>query len=113
MTIKRGEIYWLENLTPIGHEYTKKRPYLVVDGEASLRTSMVVCAVPLTTSTGKAGVHDVVIPKDTANALLYDSLARLSYLTSFDKSRFKRYIGIVNEKIMRDIAEKLQKKFSF
>ena len=113
MNIRFGEIYWLEILAPVGHEYMKKRPFVVVDQETFIARNAVICAVPLTKNLEKRGIYDVTIPKDASNALFYDSTARIADLNSFDKSRFKRYIGTANKEIMRVIMEKVQKRFSF
>ncbi len=109
--IKQGEIYWLENIAPVGDEYTNKRAFVVVDRNDFIRDHSVICAVPLTTKTSKLNQEDVMVKKDPNNNLFYDSLAKLSHLSSFDKGRFVSRIGFIDAKTMNDIYDKLRRRF--
>ena len=48
---------------------------------------------------------DIVLEKDNQNRLMKDSLIKTKQISSFDKGRFIKLIGTVNEQVM----EKLDK----
>lgn len=71
MEIKRGEVYWVEipESQTVGSEQWKRRPYIIVSRTAVNRLGHNVVGVPLSTKTGKASQHRILLP---ANEIIKD-----------------------------------------
>ena len=110
--IKCGEIYWLEAKGAVGHQYSKKRPHLVVDSDEYIKISNMVCAVPLTTNMANRNRFDFEIIKNTNNRLRFNSLAKLDHIYTYDKGQFVCRIGHVDLKVMQGIHYFLRKHFN-
>ncbi|MFH1583289.1 MAG: type II toxin-antitoxin system PemK/MazF family toxin [Candidatus Falkowbacteria bacterium] len=108
--MKCGEIWSAVFGEPVGHEYTKDRPVLIIESDKLLNITNVVTILPLT-SKSKNYSDDIVVVKDENNNLWYDSVIKVHYIQSFDKSRFIRKIGEVDEETIKRVKEYLRKHF--
>ena len=59
--------------------------------------------IPLSTQVEKVRELDVSIGKDTKNRLFKDSLVKTAQVSSFDRQRFVKYIGTLNDDVMKRI----------
>ncbi len=93
MSIKRGEIYWV-NLDPSkGSEQAGRRPVLILQNNIGNDLAPTTIVAPLTTkSFSKEYPTNVNLPKGTGN-LKTDSTVLLSQIRTIDKTRLEEKIG--------------------
>lgn len=107
--MKYGEIWHVSFLgVTIGHEYKRNRPVLIVQ-ESGLDKSSVVTIVPLTSNLKNKEVIDVLAKKDDENKLFQDSVIKIQHLRGFDKRRFLKRIGKVDDKLMKAVKNSLSR----
>ncbi len=100
---QRGQL-WLVNFDPsFGHEYKKIRPALIVQHDRYISTTTLLTVIPLSSQLTKRMVLDVLIPKDAQSRLMKDSLLKTSQISSFDKRRFIKYVGRLNDDVIQHI----------
>lgn len=100
MNIKQGEIY-LVNFDPsFGHEYRKMRPALVVESNNFIPLGNLITVIPISSKTEKETPLDVLIIKDNTNRLLVDSLIKVRQISSFDKQRLVKRIGVCSTEVL-------------
>ncbi len=100
---QRGQL-WLVNCDPsVGHEYQKIRPVLVIQQNRYIPLSNLLTVIPLSSQTAKSVALDLLIPKDAQNHLMKDSLVKTYQISSFDESRFIKYIGHLNTTQMNQV----------
>lgn len=99
MTVERGDIYYITNDNPVGHEQCNFRPGIIVSNEACNMFSPVVEIVYLSTS--NAGKHmPTHIKIDSATM---PSVAKCEHIYSIDKSRLKGKIGTCTRDEIRQV----------
>ena len=111
MQIRHGEIYQVDFEPSVGHEYQKKRPAVVIQSDGQLRQSTLVTIMPLTSRTEKAHRDDIIVEKNAHNRLFADSVVKVHAIASFDRRRFLKRIGKMDDAVMKQILEYLQKHF--
>ena len=100
---------WLVNFDPsFGHEYKKVRPALIVQNDRYIESSELLTVIPISSQTTKQTDLDIFLKKDSKNRLMTDSLLKIKQISSFDKRRFIKPIGTVNEETMEKIRENMQ-----
>lgn len=109
--MKYGEIWSVVYLAAIGHEYQKDRPVLIIESNNQLKITNVITLVPLTSKIKNKHEDDILIRPDNTNGLRCDCLIKPHHISSFDRSRFIKKIGEVDEEIMKKIKEYLKKHF--
>ena len=83
-----GQI-WLVDFDPsFGHEYRKVRPALIILSDAYI-------------DSGRKVALDILIRKDSGNRLMSDSLLKTRQVSSFDKRRFIKFVGVISEETLR------------
>jgi mRNA interferase MazF len=104
---------WLVNFDPsFGHEYKKVRPALIVEGSGYIDSSNLVTVLPISSVVDKKGHLDILLPKDDENRLMKDSLIKTLQISSFDKRRFIKFIGICNQEIFKSVQSNIKKYLS-
>lgn len=93
MSIKRGEIFWV-NLNPSkGSEQSGRRPVLILQNDIGNALAPTTIIAPLTTkSFSKEYPTNVHLPKGTAG-LKTNSTVLLSQIRTIDKTRLEERIG--------------------
>jgi len=105
---QRGQI-WLVNFdTSFGHEYTKVRPALIVQNDRYIESNNLLTVIPISSQTIKQTDLDILLEKNAQNRLMTDSLLKTKQVSSFDKRRFIKLIGIANKETMIKIGENVQ-----
>ncbi|OIP41331.1 MazF family transcriptional regulator [Candidatus Desantisbacteria bacterium CG2_30_40_21] len=105
---QRGQI-WLVNFDPsFGHEYTKVRPALIVQNDRYIESNNLLTVIPISSQTIKQTDLDILLEKNAQNRLMTDSLLKTKQVSSFDKRRFIKLIGIANKETMIKIGENVQ-----
>lgn len=105
-----GEIWWVDFGESTGHEYKKERPALIIQSNSQLRFTTVITILPLT-SKKKKYEDDIIITKSESNNLSFDSVLKVHYVQSFDRSRFIKKMGEVNEEIIEQVKNYLKTHF--
>ena len=102
-----GQI-WLVNFDPsFGHEYRRVRPALIVQSDAYVAAGNLLVVIPLSSKTAKRSKLDLLVPKDAENRLKTDSLLKMKQISSFDKRRFIKLIGVVNAEVLKRAEERV------
>lgn len=104
---QRGQI-WLVNFDPsFGHEYKKVRPALIIQNDKYIESGELLTVIPISSQISKQTELDILLIKDSQNRLMIDSLLKIKQISSFDKRRFIKFVGIVNEGIMKKVKENI------
>ena len=104
---QRGQI-WLVNFDPsFGHEYKKVRPALIIQNDKYIESGELLTVIPISSQISKQTELDILLRKDPQNRLMTDSLLKIKQISSFDKRRFIKLVGIVNEGIMKKVKESI------
>ncbi|GEM_PF-248499 len=110
-SLQCGQI-WLVNFDPsFGHEYKKVRPALIVQNSEYIESSDLLTVIPISSRTAKQSDLDIVLKKDLQNRLMADSLIKTKQISSFDKRRFIKLVGFVNEEIMEKVKNNIKSFF--
>ncbi len=100
---QRGQI-WLINFDPsFGREYKKVRPALIIQHNKYITSSNLLTVIPISSQTAKHTELDILLEKDILNRLMKDSLLKTKQISSFDKGRFIKLIGSINEETMEKV----------
>jgi mRNA interferase MazF len=98
----------LVNFDPsLGHEYRRVRPALIVQSDAYVAAGNLLVVIPLSSKTAKRSKLDLLVPKDAENRLKTDSLLKMKQISSFDKRRFIKLIGVVNAEVLKRAEERV------
>ncbi len=104
---------WLVNFDPaFGHEYRKIRPALIIQDTKYINIGNLLTVVPISSKVDKRVELDVLLPKDKNNRLMKDSLVKTYQISSFDKRRFIKYVGICNDKVFNSIKKNVTEYLS-
>ena len=108
MSIKRGELFWV-NLNPVkGSEQAEQRPVLILQNDTGNEHSPTTIIAPLTTSQfSKEYPTNVFIPKGTAG-LKNDSTVLLSQIRVIDQSRLITRIGQLPASYMEKVDKSIK-----
>ena len=108
MSIKRGDIFYVD-LNPIkGSEQAGRRPVIVIQNNVGNELSPTIIIAPLTTKKfSKEYPTNVHIKKGTAN-LKEDSVILLSQIRTIDKNRLERKIGSLFGEILARVDEAIK-----
>lgn len=108
MSIKRGDIFYV-NLNPTkGSEQAGRRPVLVIQNNVGNEMAPTVIIAPLTTKKfSKVYPTNEQIKKGIAN-LKEDSVVLLSQIRTIDKNRLERKIGSLPPDVMIKVDEAIK-----
>ena len=107
MNPKQGEIYLVDFEPSMGSEYQKMRPALIIENNFYIPKSNIITLLPITSQIEKAMSLDVIIPKDVGNKLIKDSIIKIQYISTFDKIRLIKHIGICSSEILTKVFTNL------
>ena len=106
-----GDVYLVNFEPSIGHEYQKMRPGVVIQSNQQLKQSSVVTVMPLTSQTSKKLPEDILVQKSHQNRLYSNSIIKVHWITSFDRSRFTKKVGTLEAKELDQIKSYLRIHF--
>lgn len=93
ISMKKGEVWWVELADAQGHEQRGERPVVVMG-----RANGMIVAVPMTTNTDRAILsHTLVLEPTKENGLSEDSVVLVFHIRALDKTRLKRKIGEITK----------------
>ncbi|MEW6215000.1 MAG: type II toxin-antitoxin system PemK/MazF family toxin [Nitrospirota bacterium] len=106
MTIKQGDIFWVDLGVPKGSEHGYRHPHVVIQNnvfnESKINT-VVVCALTSNLKRAKAP-GNVLIRKGEGN-LKKDSVVNISQIITVDKSDLIERIGSLSPSRIKEIIE--------
>ena len=106
MTIKQGDIFWVDLGIPKGSEPGYRHPHVVIQNNvfnASKINTVVVCA--LTSNLKRAKAPGNVLLKKGEGNLKKDSVANISQIITADKSDLVERIGSLSSSRVKEIIE--------
>ena len=106
MTIKQGDIFWVDLGIPKGSEPGYRHPHVVVQNNVyniSKINTVVVCA--LTSNLRRAAVPGNVLLKEGEANLPKDSVVNISQIITVDKSDLIERIGSLSLSRMKQVIE--------
>jgi mRNA interferase MazF len=83
-----------------------------VQSDAHIASSNLLVVIPLSSKTAKKTDLDLLVQKDARNRLKTNSLLKMKQISSFDKRRFIKLIGVADAEILRK-AEETVRAFLF
>jgi mRNA-degrading endonuclease toxin of MazEF toxin-antitoxin module len=109
--MKQGEI-WLVNFPKgEGHEFYKERPALIIESDSQIFKSTIVTIMPITSNIHNQVDYDVPLTRNNYNNLNKDSILKCHDITGFDKTRFLKKIGKVQDDILEEVKDYLKLHF--
>lgn len=109
--MKRGEVYWADLVPRSESEQTGRRPVLVVSHDGFNQTSAwkSIIVVPITTSASQAkrGPTVVELP-DGAAGLSKMSFAVCHQVTTLDRAKLTRRLGVLSSEMLREVEDGLK-----
>lgn len=108
MSIKRGDIFYVDLNPAKGSEQSGRRPVLVIQNNIGNEVSPTVIIAPLTTKKfSKEYPTNVRVKKGTAN-LKEDSAVLLSQIRTIDKNRLERKVGSISGELLIMVNEAIK-----
>lgn len=108
MSIKRGDIFYVDLNPTKGSEQAGRRPVLVIQNNVGNEVAPTVIIAPLTTKKfSKKYPTNEQIKKGVAN-LKEDSVVLLSQIRTIDKKRLERKIGSLPADVMTKVDEAIK-----
>jgi mRNA interferase MazF len=105
---QRGQI-WLVNFEPsFGHEYQKIRPALIVQHDNYIDSGNLLTVIPISSQITNPSELDILIKANSHTRLMKDSLLKTKHISSFDRRRFIKFIGIADKETMENMDKHLQ-----
>jgi len=104
--MRRGEVYWADLVPRSGSEQTGRRPVVLVshDGfnQAAGWRSAIVVPISTSASQSRRGITAVELPRG-AGGLPRTSIAVCHQVTTVDRAKLTRRIGILPADVMREL----------
>lgn len=102
----KGEIWWAHLPSPRGSEPAKKRPVLIIQGDAFNRSNIntIVCVVITSNQRFACSPANLVLEKSVSK-LPATSVANFSQIVTIDKSYFISQVSMVPKTILEKIDE--------
>lgn len=108
MSIKRGDIYYVD-LDPVkGSEQSGRRPVIVIQNDIGNAFSPTVIIAPLTTKRFSREYPTNVDLSKGAAGLREDSTVLLSQIRTIDKKRLGKKIGSLEPELMKRVDEAIK-----
>jgi len=108
MSIKRGDLFWVDLDPAKGSEQAGRRPVLVIQNDTGNEFAPTVIVAPVTTkSFTKQYPTNVHLPK-TTSGLKEDSTVLLSQIRTLDKKRLEKKIGHLSGNHLREIDQAIK-----
>jgi len=80
---------------------------LIIQNGKYIESGELLTVIPISSQISKQTELDILLRKDTQNRLMTDSLLKVKQISSFDKRRFIKLVGMVNEGIMKKVKENI------
>jgi mRNA interferase MazF len=104
-------VYWADLVPRSGSEQTGRRPVIVVSHDAFNQTPgwRSIIVIPISTATSQARRGPTVIPIPAGSGgLPRSSFAVCHQVTTLDRAKLTKQIGVLPEDVMREIEDGLK-----
>ena len=106
--IKRGQV-WYADLSPVvGSEQGGFRPVVIIQNNVGNRYAPTTIIAIITSRNTKAKLPTHYWLDKGQGGLKCDSMVELEQIRTIDKSRLKQFMGVLNEKDMEQINQKIK-----
>jgi len=109
--MKQGEIWLVNYPKGLGHEYFKERPALMIESNEQIQKTNILTIMAITSRTDNQVDFDILVLKNNFNNLHSNSVLKCHHITGFDKSRFIKRIGKIEEKDFEKVKQYLKIHF--
>jgi len=109
--MKQGELWLVQFLNSVGHEFKGMRPSLIIESDLQISKSSIFTILPLTSNINNKLRDDILVIKDSQNRLFCDSILKVHQIQSFDRSRFVKRIGVVKKDLINQVKDYLKNHF--
>ena len=103
MTIKRGDIYYVDLSPVVGSEQGGLRPVLIVQNDIGNKHSPTVIAAAITSRLGKAKLPTHIDVYAERFGLVKDSVILLEQIRTIDKTRLREKMGHIDDVLMKKV----------
>ena len=104
MKLRHGHIYFAEFDPSSGHEFKKIRPAVLISSDDLIRRSNLISCVPFTGNTNNIiATDDILVKKNGSNNLFVDSVLKTQHISTFDKIRVKKYVGVLDSSTLKKL----------
>jgi mRNA interferase MazF len=107
VSIKRGEVFWVNFDPTVGAEAKKTRPAVVVSNDINNAHSPIVSISPITSNVSRVYSFEVEIPAGTAG-LKTRSKVMVNQTRAVDKIRLIKKLGQLPIQMMADVDQALK-----
>ncbi len=107
VSIKRGEVFWVNFDPTVGAEAKKTRPAVVVSNDINNAHSPIVSISPITSNVSRVYSFEVEIPAGTAG-LKTRSKVMVNQTRAVDKIRLIKKLGQLPIQMMADVNQALK-----
>lgn len=110
MTVRRGEIYWVDLEGSKGSEQKKKRPCVIIQSDKGNKNSPTTIVAPITEWDGyESFPFEVTLKPDRKNGLKKPSLVDLSQIrTASIKHRVEDKLGKLSQSKMEELEDAIE-----
>lgn len=104
-----GEIWWVDFGVPFGSEPGRRRPSIIVQGDAFNQTEMhTTVVIPLTTNLRLADFPGNMLLSAEETGLSKDSVAVTPQITAIDRARLVERVSVLPRHTMQECAENIK-----
>lgn len=112
MELQHGHIYFVEFDPSSGHEFKKTRPAVLLSSDDLIRRSNLISCVPFTSNKGNiVNGDDILVKKDSNNGFYSDSILKTQHVCTFDKSRVKKFVGVLDSETLKNLKAVIVRNF--
>lgn len=112
MKLQHGHIYFAEFDPSRGHEFKNLRPAVLISSNALIRRSNLISCVPFTGNTNNVvATDDIFVKKDATNNLFINSVLKTHHVSTFDKTRVKKYVGLLDGPTLKNLKKIIIRNF--
>ena len=107
MVVKRGDMFYADLSPVIGSEQGGIRPVLIIQNDMGNKYSPTTIIVPLTKKVRLKINQPTHFWINPFGNIRFDSIVLTEQIRVIDKSRLKEKIGVMNDKAMQEIDNKI------
>lgn len=112
MKLQHGHVYFVEFDPSSGYEFKKMRPAVIISSDDLIKRSNLISCVPFTGNTYNVVVtDDVLVKKDANNNLFADSILKAQHISTFDKNRVRKYVGVLDSSTLKNLKNLIIRNF--
>lgn len=85
---------------------------MLISSDDLIRRSNLVSCVPFTGNINNVvAADDVFVKKDKGNNLFFDSVLKTQHVSTFDKTRVRKYVGVLDGPTLKNLKNLIIRNF--